>query len=84
MREERLPRVHRVAAARGADRQTLVGRDVLDEPQQLGSERRLWQRLRPFPADARRHLHHVVRAQALERPFVPDVDLVHGTVPGGE
>ena len=53
MREQRLPRVHRIAAERGADGEALVGGDVLDESQQLGGERRLRQRLRPLPTDPR-------------------------------
>ena len=49
---------------RGLDREPLVGGDVLDEPEQLGRERRLRQRLDPSAADARGHLDHVVVGEA--------------------
>ena len=45
MREERLPRRHRVAGDRRLGREPLVGGDVLREAEQLGRERRLGERL---------------------------------------
>ena len=68
----------RLSAARTVE--LLVGGDVLDEPEELWSERRLWQRLRPVPPDAGRHLDDVVGRQSGERLAVADVDLVHGAV----
>ena len=47
--EQRLARVGRVARDRGLGGQPLVGRDVLDEPEQLRRQRRLGERLGPGP-----------------------------------
>ena len=47
---------------------------MLDEPEQLGCERRLGQRHGPVRADPRGELHDVVVGEARNRPAVRDVD----------
>ena len=69
-----------VAGDSGSRRETLVGGDVLDEPEQLGRERRLRERLDPVAGNAGRHLDHVVVGEPGKRPVVADVDLVHRAV----
>ena len=74
VREQRLVDELAVARDRGRSGQPLVGGDVLHEPEQLGRERRLLERLRASGGDARRDLDRVVVGEAGERAVVADVD----------
>src|SRR5262249_56354860 len=57
---------------------------VLDEPEQLGRQRRLGEGGDGVSRDDRGDLDEVVVREAAERAFVADVDLVHARVAGVE
>src|SRR3982750_181584 len=73
MRQQRLRDELPVACDRGLNGETLVRGDVLDEPEQLRRERRLWERARSGGLDQRRQLDDVVGREPGERPVVPYV-----------
>src|SRR5439155_828954 len=68
----------------GLGGEPLVGRDVLDEAEQLGRERWLRQRRGPDSADPCRHLDRVVVGEAGEGAVVPQVDDLDVAAPGRE
>ncbi len=84
MRQQRASYVGLLAGQRGAHRQALVRRDVLHQPEQLGGERLLWQRVGTVTIDPGRHLDQVVVGQAGQRAGVGHVDLVHRAVAGDQ
>ncbi len=71
-----------VAGARGFDGEHLVGRNRLDEPEELRSERRHLDRMRAGAVDVGGHLDHRLVRQPGDRAVVADVHVVVRAVAG--